>query len=200
VRFASRKRRVDRLLRSKESRSAFVFENIKRMIPFQLRTMRDERGWSQAQAGDAIGKPQNVISRLESPAYGKLTLQTLLDIANGFDVGLLIKFVPFSRLVDEYEDVSAPALSAPSVSYVDVTGTCDYQTNVGPYYSHTDVDRFRPKVEYAPTGITTFDYGDTSTFLIKLERRPSRIPDVTVATLPPITNTDILDYTSHRHS
>lgn len=114
--FVSKKTRVARLLRSKASRNAYVLENIKRMVPFQIRTMREERRWSQAQAGEAIGKPQNVVSRLESPAYGKLTLQTLLDIAHGFDVGLLIKFVPFSRLVNEYEDLSFNALSAKSVS------------------------------------------------------------------------------------
>lgn len=114
--FVSKKTRVERLLKSKASRDAYVLENIKRMVPFQIRTMREEREWSQAQAGEAIGKPQNVISRLESPAYGKLTLQTLLDIAKGFDVGLLIKFVPFSRLVREYEDLSPEALSAKSLS------------------------------------------------------------------------------------
>jgi hypothetical protein len=93
-----------------------VSENIKRIVPFQIRTMRDEREWSQGQAGKAIGKPQNVISRLESLNYGKLSLQTLVEVAQGFDVGLLIKFVPFSRLVKEYEDLSANALSAKSVS------------------------------------------------------------------------------------
>jgi transcriptional regulator with XRE-family HTH domain len=77
--------------------------------------MRDERGWSQSFTGEKIGKPQNVVSRLESPTYGKLTVQTLLEIAHGFDVGLLIKFVPFSRLVREYEHLSIGALSAKSV-------------------------------------------------------------------------------------
>lgn len=114
--FVSRKTIVKKLLESKKFRDSYVSENIKRMIPFNLRTMRDERGWSQHEAGQAIGKPQNVISRLESPAYGKLTLQTLLEIAHGYDVGLLIKFVPFSRLVKELDDVSALALSAKSVS------------------------------------------------------------------------------------
>jgi len=112
----SRKTIAKKLLESKKFREAFVFEQIKRHIPFQVRTMRTEREWSQAKAGEALGKPQNVISRLESPAYGKLTLQTLIDIAHGFDVGLIIKFVPFSRLVREYEDVSFDALSAKSVS------------------------------------------------------------------------------------
>jgi transcriptional regulator with XRE-family HTH domain len=112
----SRKTIAKKLLESKKFRETYVFEQIKRHIPFQVRTMRTERDWSQAKAGEAIGKPQNVVSRLESPAYGKLTLQTLLDIAHGFDVGLVIKFVPFSRLVKEYEDVSFEALSAESVS------------------------------------------------------------------------------------
>jgi transcriptional regulator with XRE-family HTH domain len=116
VNFVSRKTIVKKLLESKKFRDSYVSENIKRVIPFNLRTMRDEREWSQAQTGQALGKPQNVVSRLESPAYGKLTLQTLLEIAHGYDVGLLIKFVPFSRLVKEYEDVSFHALSAKSVS------------------------------------------------------------------------------------
>lgn len=112
----SKKTLTKKLRQSKKFREAYVFEHIKRHIPFQVRTMREERKWSQAEAGQAIGKPQNVISRLESPAYGKLTLQTLLDVAAGFDVGLLIKFVPFSRLVKEYENLSPEALSAKSIT------------------------------------------------------------------------------------
>lgn len=112
----SKKTLTTRLLTSRKFRQAFVWEHIKRSLPFQVRTMRDERGWSQERAGKELGKPQSVISRLESPAYGKLSLQTLMETAHGFDVGLLIKFVPFSRLVREYEDVSFTALSTKSVS------------------------------------------------------------------------------------
>jgi transcriptional regulator with XRE-family HTH domain len=78
--------------------------------------MRDERNWSQEEAAKELKKTQSLISRFESPAYGKMSLQTLVEIAEGFDVGLLIKFVPFSRLVREYQDVSYSALSAKSVS------------------------------------------------------------------------------------
>jgi transcriptional regulator with XRE-family HTH domain len=105
-----------KLLTSKAFRKLYVWEQLKRSIPFQVRTMRDERGWSQQRAGKELKKTQSLISRFESPAYGKLSLQTLVEIAEGFDVGLLIKFVPFSRLVKEYEDVSAKALSAKSVT------------------------------------------------------------------------------------
>jgi len=115
VSLLSRKTLAKKLLSSKLFRKAYVWEHLKRSIPFQIRTMRDERGWSQERAAKELGKTQSIISRLESPAYGKVSLQTLVDIAEGFDVGLLIKFVPFSRLVAEYEDVSASALSAKSL-------------------------------------------------------------------------------------
>ena len=114
--FVSKKTLKTKILSSRQFRQSFVWEHLKRSLPFQVRTMREEREWSQQKAGEELKKPQSVISRLESPAYGKLTLQTLVDIANGFDVGLLIKFVPFSRLVKEYDDVSFTALSAKSIS------------------------------------------------------------------------------------
>jgi transcriptional regulator with XRE-family HTH domain len=144
VSFVSRQTRVTRLLKSKTARNAYVFENLKRMVPFQIRTMREERGWSQGRAGEALGKPQNVVSRLESPAYGKLTLQTLLDIAQGFDVGLLIKFVPFSRLVREYEDLSSKALSAQSINSSIETRRLLAWANADPEASSLQLVRAKP--------------------------------------------------------
>ncbi len=110
----SRKEKAKNIIEDKEYRDFYTETFLKKSIPFQMRTMRTERGWSQTLAGEILGKGQNAISRLESPAYGKLTLQTLLEIAKGFDVGLVVKFVPYSKLLKEYEDVSFDALSAPS--------------------------------------------------------------------------------------
>jgi hypothetical protein len=55
---------------------------------------------SQEKAMEKLGMNQNAISRLENPYYGKATLTTLKRIAAAHDVGLLVEFVPFSRLVD----------------------------------------------------------------------------------------------------
>ena len=44
--------------------------------------------------------PQNAISRLESPDYGRPTLTTLRRLATALDVGLVVHFVPFSQLID----------------------------------------------------------------------------------------------------
>ena len=55
---------------------------------------------SQEEAVKKLGMNQNAISRLENPYYGKATLTTLKRIAAAYDVGLLVEFVPFSRLID----------------------------------------------------------------------------------------------------
>lgn len=107
---------VSKLLVSKKFRDAYVYEHIKNGVPFQIRAMREERGWTQTKLGEVSEKPRNVITRLEDPNYGKLTIKTLLEIASAFDVALLIRFIPFSRLLREYDDTSSSALGVPSIS------------------------------------------------------------------------------------
>lgn len=103
-------------LTNKEYRDAWVDESVKTVIPYQIQAMRRGRDWSQDILGKKAGMKQNVISRLESMNYGNLSLSTLLRIAHGLDCGLLVKFVPFSRLVKEFEDVSPGALQVNSFS------------------------------------------------------------------------------------
>ena len=107
---------IAKLLKSKKFRDAYVYEHVRNGIPFQTRALREQRDWTQADLGEASKKPRNVITRLENPNYGKLTLKTLFEIASGCDVALLVKFVPFSRLLKEYEDVSSEALYAKSIT------------------------------------------------------------------------------------
>ena len=82
------------------------------MIPIQTRILREQRELSQGQLAERVKTTQSVISRLEDPNYGKLSLSSLLKLASAYDVALLVKFVPFSRLLHEFEDASPHALSA----------------------------------------------------------------------------------------
>ena len=102
------------ILADKEFRHYWGEMYLRQNIPFQIKTMRTQRKLSQIEAGEILGKGQNGVSRLESPDYGRLTLQSLLGVARGYDVGLIVKFVPFSRLLREYEDVSFDALKVAS--------------------------------------------------------------------------------------
>ena len=56
---------------------------------------------TQKQLGDALGKAQTWISVLEDPEYGKMSVATLLSLAEAFNTDLEIKFRPFSKALYE---------------------------------------------------------------------------------------------------
>jgi transcriptional regulator with XRE-family HTH domain len=110
----SREKRLAKLKNNKTYRDAYVAEHIKTSVPLQIRHLREKHALTQAQLADKAKTTQTVIARLEDPNYGNLTLNSLLKIASAFDIGLLVKFVPFSQLVLELQDLSPKALSVKS--------------------------------------------------------------------------------------
>lgn len=98
----SRENLIRRLKRGPEPRAKFVESHLNKSLAFQIRYLRDQEQWTQAQFAKKLGikHPNNVSARLENPYYGKHTLTTLKKIAATCDVGLVVWFVPFSRLVD----------------------------------------------------------------------------------------------------
>lgn len=103
-------------LRNKEFRGAYVSAHVRAGVAHQIRALRNERNWSQEELGKRSGKPQSVISRLEDPDYGKLSVQTLLDLASAFDVALMVGFVAFSEMLEKIQDVSPERLAVPNFS------------------------------------------------------------------------------------
>jgi transcriptional regulator with XRE-family HTH domain len=91
-----------------EYRVAFVRERVRSSVALQIRALREQRHkMTQKQLGDAIGKAQTWISVLEDPEYGKMSVATLLSLAEAFDTDLEIKFRPFSRALHELTNQSS---------------------------------------------------------------------------------------------
>jgi transcriptional regulator with XRE-family HTH domain len=101
-------------LKNRVFRREYVAENVKMGVAMQIKAMRESRRWSQADLAQRADKAQSAIARLEDPDYGKFSIQTLLEMADAFDVWLSVEFIAFSKGVAKTEDRSASALNAVS--------------------------------------------------------------------------------------
>ncbi|MEQ8377408.1 helix-turn-helix domain-containing protein [Parvibaculum sp.] len=101
-------------LRRKTFRDAYVAENVRNWIAFQIRALRMQRNMQQGELAKLMGRPQSVVSRFENPDYGKLTLSSLFEIAAAMDVALLVKFVSFPEFLRQTRDVTPRAMHVES--------------------------------------------------------------------------------------
>lgn len=113
----ARREQIAASLRDKEYRELFVEEEIDTGLPLQIRALRKARGWSQRELAKQVGMTQEGVSRLESLDYGRYTLATLKRLAAAFDVALVVRFEPFSRLVDWAANLSPEDLAVPDFEH-----------------------------------------------------------------------------------
>lgn len=109
------KKQLLRSLRDREYRRTFVSERVRNSVALQIRALRKQRGdMTQAHLGEALGMAQTWVSRLENPEYGKMTVATLLRLADVFDVDLEIKFRPFSMTINTLSTQGPDYFAVPS--------------------------------------------------------------------------------------
>jgi transcriptional regulator with XRE-family HTH domain len=98
----SRKEKLLEELKDAEYRRGLVEGHAKDTIAFQLRVLRKAQGWEQRDVAERLGNPnlQPMISRYENPDYGRYSISTLLELASVFDVALIVRFAPFSELIE----------------------------------------------------------------------------------------------------
>lgn len=103
-------------LSDKELRDEFVADKVRTRIALMIRALRDDEGrqWSQARLGTEMGKPANVVSRLEDPDYGKMSLQTLLEVAAAFDLPLMVDITSWDDWFRKMRDLSPQKFQHPS--------------------------------------------------------------------------------------
>lgn len=142
-----------RQLSDKEMRGEFVADQVRTRIALLIRALREqeERKWTQTELGKRAGKPQNVISRIEDPDYGKMSLQTLLEVAAAFDLPVWIdipewgdwfdriKNVPNSKTHRTSFDLEKLASQAEAAKNAAVTGSIPNLVRLADYAANENV-------------------------------------------------------------
>ena len=89
---------------------------IRTYIALQVRELRESNNLSQSDLAAKTGTHQSAISRLENTDYGRMSVQTLIDLATAMDVALVVKFASYEDFLSQHSDVRPSALSAESFS------------------------------------------------------------------------------------
>jgi transcriptional regulator with XRE-family HTH domain len=101
-------------LDDREYAASFVEAEIVTGLSFQIRALRKERGWTQTDLANETGQYQKTISDFENPNIGPGNITSLLKMAAAFDVGLIVRFAPYSELVDWASNMSRASHFVPS--------------------------------------------------------------------------------------
>lgn len=136
-------------LKNKNARVAYVEAELANGIAHQIRILREQRGWTQTQLARKLKTTQAAVSRLENASYGRHSLKTLLQVGAAFDVGMFLRYMPFSQFMgatwdtrpekfeaDSYDDEAPrvhffPENSAPNFENFDVPNDVHFFGNQG---------------------------------------------------------------------
>lgn len=99
----------------KAYRDGYLETRVRNGIAAQVRGLREKLKLNQTEFGKLIGKPQTVVSRLENPDYGRLNVNSLLDVARGANVALVVQFVSYPEFLARTGDGSTAALQPETI-------------------------------------------------------------------------------------
>ena len=93
--------------KDREYRHSYMVAHTRRFLARQMRKFRGDR--SQAAFAEIIDKQPTQVQRLEDPAYGKHSLQTLFEVAGRLDVAVFIRLVDHRTFLKLSADFSHEA-------------------------------------------------------------------------------------------
>lgn len=100
----------------KEYRHGYAEEILNISIGTQIKVLREQREWTQAELGIEADITQPMASRYENVNYSAWSLTTLKKLARAYDVWLDIRFRSFGELVKTIEEFSEKTLQVPKFS------------------------------------------------------------------------------------
>jgi transcriptional regulator with XRE-family HTH domain len=97
----------------KDYRHSYADNFLNTSIAAQIRALRDQRGWTQAQLAERAEMKQSRISAMEDVNYSSWSIRTLARLGQAFDVTLAVCFKSFSERLADIEGFNPSALVVP---------------------------------------------------------------------------------------
>lgn len=97
----------------REYREAYLEASLEQGIAWQIQINRQKRGITQEDLAKALGISLPMLQELEDPEIGEYPLETLIKVAKVFDCALSVKFIPYSELAEDSQNLSEDAQYAP---------------------------------------------------------------------------------------
>jgi transcriptional regulator with XRE-family HTH domain len=98
---------ISKLIKNQETRESYIRSKLSVLLPAQIRSLRLRREMKQAELGTKAKMKQARISVLEHIGEASYSIETLIKLASAFRVGLMVKFVPMSEML-EWENSFMP--------------------------------------------------------------------------------------------
>jgi transcriptional regulator with XRE-family HTH domain len=107
-----RSKLISRLLNEKDYRAAYIRAKLDVLVPSQLRALRLRQNKTQPVLAEMAGMKQSRISAMETPGRVNFNLDTLVRMAASLNVGMQVKFVPFSEMLNWENEYSQESFNA----------------------------------------------------------------------------------------
>ncbi|MHB8084299.1 MAG: helix-turn-helix domain-containing protein [Dehalococcoidia bacterium] len=95
------------LIVDKNQRYKWASNELHKAIALQIKALRQSRGLTQKEFANKIGTYQATISKYENESYKGHSIRILKEIAQVFDVVLIIRFTSFSEFIGWILTISA---------------------------------------------------------------------------------------------
>lgn len=96
--------------KDKEYRHGYVDDFLNAYIATQLKVLREQRGWSQAELAEHTGMMQPRISVMENVNYASWSVKILRKLAEAFDLTLCVSFESFGKRVEDIKSFGRKGL------------------------------------------------------------------------------------------
>lgn len=113
---SDRSKLISRLLSDRDFRASYIRAKLDVLIPSQLRALRLRQEKSQPELAQMADMKQSRISAMETPGLVNFNRETLVRMAATHNVGLVIKFVPFSEMLEWENSYSQDAFNIARLS------------------------------------------------------------------------------------